>query len=114
MAIGMEKLIGLEPIFKRKVKNVVIGMENRGWNIRIVWGKRTKKENDELVTKGVASKTSKHLPGKAVDLIDRKVGYSINRNHPYYKNLAELSKKEGLIWGGNFTQRWDPCHIEKK
>ncbi len=110
----MEKLIGLDPIFKRKVKNVVLEMENRGWNIRIVWGKRTQKENDDLVKKGVASRASKHLSGEAADLIDRKVGYTMNRNHQYYKDLSELSKKDGLIWGGNFTQRWDPCHIEKK
>lgn len=89
-------------------------MENRGWNIRIVWGQRTKEENEVLVKKGVASRTSKHLSGEAVDLIDRKVGYSNNRNHKYYKDLSELAKKEGLAWGGNFTQRWDPCHIETK
>lgn len=97
MAIGMNKLIGLDPIFKRKVKIIVREMEKRGWRIRIVWGKRSKVENDILVNKGVASRTSKHLSGKAVDLIDRKVGYSIKKNHQYYKDLSILAKKEGLI-----------------
>ncbi len=49
MAIGMNKLIGLDLRFKKKVKIIVTEMENRGWCIRIVWGKRTKKENDVLV-----------------------------------------------------------------
>ena len=112
MALGMEKLIGLEPSFKKQVEHIVVEMENRGWQIRIVWGKRTNQQNEDLVRKGVASRTSKHLFGKAVDLIDRNVGYSDNKLHKFYSDLAELAKKEGLVWGGDFVRRWDPCHIE--
>ncbi len=114
MAVGMEKLIGLDPGFKKKVEKIVLEMENRGWRIRIVWGGRTKKENDILVKKGVASRISQHLFGKAVDLIDRTVGYTENRSHKFYQDLSELAKKEDVIWGGDFVARWDPCHIEKK
>ena len=112
MAIGMEKMVGLNPIFRKKAGNVVTEMEKRGWKIRIVWGKRTKQENDELVAKGMASRTSQHLHGKGLDLIDRIVGYTNNKSHKFYKDLEELAKKEGLVWGGNFKSRWDPCHIE--
>jgi len=114
VASDMYKLSGLNPGFQVKVRAVVSNMEKRGWRIRIVWGKRTKSENDSLVKKGFASRTSKHLSGKAVDLIDRSVGYSSNKGHQYYKDLKDLANKEGLIWGGSFTQRWDPCHIEAK
>ena len=112
MAIGMEKMNGLNPAFKKKAMNVVKEMEKRGWKIRIVWGKRTKEENDVLVAKGKASRTSLHLEGKGLDLIDRVVGYTNNKSHKFYKDLEELAKKEGLVWCGSFTQRWDPCHIE--
>ncbi len=30
----------------------------------------------------------------------------------YIEDLSELAKQEDLIWGGDFKQRWDPCHIE--
>lgn len=76
MAVGIEKLIGLDPRFKKKAEKIISEMEKKGWKIRIVWGKRTHKENEALVKKGVASRTSKHLVGKAVDMIDRNVGYS--------------------------------------
>ena len=112
MAIGMEKMVGLDPIFKKKAEKIVKEMEKRGWKIRIVWGKRTKAENDALVAKGMASKTSKHLNGKGLDLIDRVVGYTDNKSHKFYKDLKELAKQESLVWGGEFNQRWDPCHIE--
>jgi len=109
----MHKLGGLQPVFAKKVRQVVCNMEKRGWRIRIVWGKRTKQENDKLVRAGLASKHSKHLIGKACDLAERTLGNAmVNHNHKFYKDLEELAKKEGLIWGGNFKGRWDPCHIE--
>ncbi len=112
MPVGMEKLYGLQPEFRNKVEKVISEMENRGWSIRIVWGLRTEEENLRLVRKGVASPTSKHLQGKAVDLIDRQTGYTENRDHKFYRDLSELARKHGLIWGGNFRTRWDPCHLE--
>ncbi|MFY9268868.1 MAG: M15 family metallopeptidase [Candidatus Manganitrophaceae bacterium] len=108
----MEKLEGLNPVFKRKVENVIKKMEELGWRIRVVWGKRSQDENDALVKKKVASSKSKHLIGKAVDLIDRRIGYVDDPVHPFYKDLSRTAKEEGLIWGGDFHSRWDPCHIE--
>lgn len=111
----MYKLSGLQPVFAKKVRQVVCNMEKRGWRIRIVQGKRTKQENDRLVRAGLASKHSKHLIGKGCDLAERTLGNAmVNRNHKFYKDLEELATKEGLIWGGNFKSRWDPCHIEIK
>ena len=115
MAKDMYKLLSLQPNFREKVKKVVLGMEKRGLHIRIVWGMRTYEENLKLYKQGLASLTSKHLSGKACDLIDRKLGYSIkSKHHKFYTDLSELAKQEGLIWGGNFSTRWDPCHIEIK
>ena len=112
MPVGMEKLQGLNFAFSEKIRKVVADMEFKGWNIRVVWGKRTPQENMALVRKGYASRNSKHLTGLAVDLIDRNTGYSNDRNHKYYKDLENIAKKHGLIWGGDFSGRWDPCHVE--
>ncbi|MEQ9437490.1 MAG: M15 family metallopeptidase [Cyclobacteriaceae bacterium] len=112
--LGAPKLEGLDPDFKVKAQQVIKKMKAKGWNLRVVWAKRTKEENDDLVKKGFASKNSKHLDGKALDLIDRKVGYSADRNHEYYKHLEEVTKEVGVKWGGSFRERWDPCHIEAK
>lgn len=75
MAVGLNKLDGLQLGFRQKLENVITDMEAKGWSIRVIWGKRTQQENMALVKKGVASKTSKHLDGKAADIVDRQVGY---------------------------------------
>ncbi len=104
----------LEPSFRRKAQLVVSEMERRGWLIRLVWGLRTQEENDKLYQLKLASKNSQHLSGKALDLVDVRVGYTTNRNHPFYMDLKEISEKEGLVWGGSFRSKWDPCHIEAR
>lgn len=111
---GIEKLQGLDPIFKMKAKRVIEKMQRKGWKLRVVWGKRTQKENDKLVKRGTASKTSKHLQGKAVDLINRVDPYSMRKDHPYYKDLEKACKEVGVTWGGKFKSRWDPTHFEAK
>lgn len=112
MAEGMEKLQGLDPAFEAKARYVIIEMEKLGWQIRIVYGVRDYQENFRLYQKGFASLNSKHLDGKALDLIDRRVGYDNNPSHKYYQDLRKIAKSIGLVWGGEFMSRWDPCHIE--
>ena len=110
--VGREKLDTLDPVFRTKAHRVVEKLRQKGWHLRLVWARRTQQENDELVTKGVASKHSKHLTGKALDLIDRHTGYTNDRNHKYYKDLEAAAKEVNVTWGGGFKNRWDPCHIE--
>jgi hypothetical protein len=112
MAEGMEKLQGLSAAFEAKARYVIIEMEKLGWHIRIVWGARTYAENQALVVTGDASSNSKHLTGEALDLVDRRVGYSSMHNHKYYLDLNRIAKSVGLVWGGDWISRWDPCHIE--
>ncbi len=112
--LGIEKLNGLDTSFRIKARKVVEKMQAKGWRLRILWGRRTKKENDALVKKGRAKKTSKHLDGKALDLIDRNVAYTNDKNHEYYKDLEQISKEVGITWGGWWKSPWDPCHIEAK
>lgn len=106
------KLNSLDPNFKPKAEKVVEQMRQKGWHLRVVWGRRTQVENDALVKQGRASPNSKHLTGEAVDLIDTRIGYSNNPNEPYYNDLESTVKGEGLTWGGNWTSPWDPTHFE--
>lgn len=120
VALHMDRLNGLQPAFKKKALEVISGMEKCGWNISIVFGKRTKAQNDALGKN--ASKASLHLIGKAVDIIDTTVQYNIaykNFAHPFCKDLEQLCIKHGVYWGGNFVRknpkyRWDPCHFQAK
>lgn len=111
---GTEKLSTLNADFRIKAGMAVDKMRALGWHLRIVWGRRTKSENDALVAKGIASKTSKHLDGLAVDMIDTRVGYSNDRKHQYYLDLKSICDEIGLTWGGSFSTRWDPTHFEEK
>jgi hypothetical protein len=106
------KLNSLDPNFKPKADTVVNNMRQRGWRMRVIWGRRTMAENDALVKKGQASPNSKHLTGEAVDIINRDIGYSNNPNEAYYKDLGSVVRGEGLIWGGDWTSPWDPNHFE--
>lgn len=112
---GLEKLDGLNPEFRKKAKEVIDLLIEKKWPVRIVWGKRTKAQNDKLVKQGVASKNSRHLHCEALDIIYNKSSeaYSKDPNHPYYLDLRDAVKKvRGLRWGGNFKKRWDPTHFE--
>jgi len=120
MALHIERLNRLQPAFKKKAIAVIEDMEKLGWHISIVYGFRTKKQNDALGKN--ASKTSRHLLGLAVDIIDIKVGYNIaykHFSHPFCKDLERLCIKHNVYWGGNFVRknpkyRWDPCHFQEK
>ncbi len=109
------KLSTLDPIFRQKAENVLIKLVQDGYPIRIVWGLRTLEQNNALVQKGVASKTSLHLQGKAMDVIHRIEAYEYtDENKAYWNALGKYAKEEGLVWGGDFESRYDPTHIELK
>lgn len=110
--IGRDKLEGLDPAFRPRAEQVLTDLAERGYRLRVVWGRRTQAENQLLVDQGVASPTSRHLDGQALDFVERSIGYD-NANYPQYNAaVQQAAANAGLIWGGNFTTRWDPNHIE--
>jgi hypothetical protein len=109
---GAEKLDTLSLTCHEPASRVVDRMVDKGYDVRVVWGQRTPEENQILVEEGLASPTSKHLTGDAVDLINRANPYPSDRNNPYYLDLRDAVSAEGLVWGGNFKSRWDPTHFE--
>jgi hypothetical protein len=110
---GLDKLDTLDPAFKAKAEKLIEKMQEKGWDMRVVWGRRTQEENDALVEKGLASKTSKHLEGKGMDLINRADPYPDDHDNQYYKDMEAVAKEVGLTWGGDFSTRWDPTHVEE-
>ncbi|GIX22094.1 MAG: hypothetical protein KatS3mg121_0877 [Gammaproteobacteria bacterium] len=111
---GIDKLDGLSDKLKPKAESVLKELSEKGYKLRVVWGKRTKAENDALVKEGLASKTSKHLTGDAMGFVNRKLGYDVEKGSDYLKNLKTAADNAGVIWGGDFESRWDPNHIELK
>jgi len=108
------KLAGLNPDFRAKVERVLRELIDKGYPMRIVWGRRTQEENDRLHEEGKAIKNSKHLRGKALDIIHRIHAYrSTPENRQFWEDLRIAAEKQGLIWGGRF-ERYDPTHIEAK
>lgn len=84
---GAEKLDTLESGFRQKALRVVDRVTDEGYDVRVVWGRRSQEENQVLVEKGLASPTSKHLTGSAVDLINRANPYPNDPLTPYYLDL---------------------------
>jgi RHS repeat-associated protein len=112
-----ESLNTLEPGFREPATRVVDRMVDHGYDVRVVWGRRTQAENQVLVEQGLASPTSKHLTGEAVDLINRANPYPNDHNNAYYLHLRDAVLQERLVWGGFcwgdcVRNRWDPTHFE--
>jgi flagellum-specific peptidoglycan hydrolase FlgJ len=93
---GIEKLQNLDPEFRKKAEQFIEKMQEKGWKMRVVWAKRTQEENDALVERGTASKTSKHLDGKGVDLVNRENPYPDDPDDPYYKDMEATAKEVGV------------------
>ena len=110
----IDKLKNLDPDFRKKAEQFIEKMQEKGWRMRVVWATRSEEENNALVERGTASKTSKHLDGQAVDLVNRDDPYPADKNNPYYKDMESTAKEVGVTWGGDFKSRWDPTHFEAK
>lgn len=112
MVKGAEKLMTLSPAFEPKARAVVAWLFGRGWNLNIKWCLRSIEENMALYHQGYAALNSKHLTGDAMDIIDRRVAYGGLSDHPYYRDVQSAAHRYGLRWGGDFSGRWDPTHVE--
>jgi RHS repeat-associated protein len=138
------KLSQLTPNAKEAVQRVLVELNGRGHDVRIVEALRTKEQQEAKVKAGV-SKTmaSKHLDqsglgSNAVDIVSKKYGYSDRPTRgvskekagdaqSFFKELGEVVKGEGMTWGGDFFGKrlhgkpdpatgygWDPGHAEMK
>lgn len=98
----------LEDKFKPIVLEIMTRLEAKGWQPRVIEGRRTLAQQREKVRRGV-SKTmrSYHLTGMAADICDRRYLWNIPLSHQYWKDQGRIVndlKKEipGLRWGGDW------------
>lgn len=69
--------------------------------------------NTECLTKNTNTLSSKHIDGKAIDLVPLKNGKLWwDAPDSVWKRMGEIGKSCGLIWGGDFKGLYDTPHFE--
>lgn len=137
-----QKLRSADPSCRRELEDVVKSMETRGHKPIVMEVRRSRLRQAWLFArKRTWTMNSKHLAGKAMDLID--VNHSWERTPPeFMADLAIVAGtygfETGLVWGFGVRERWDmesamrrgnrqellsfihrygygkdPCHVEK-
>ena len=106
--LSMERLEGVD----ERLKAVVIECAARcKFPFNVSEGLRTVEKQREYVRQG-KSKTmkSKHLTGKAVDLVDW------SRFEELADLMFQVASDQGvaIVWGGNWKTFVDKCHFELK
>jgi peptidoglycan LD-endopeptidase CwlK len=111
----------LFPPFKEKLDNVFANMRTKGYSPKVVWGFRTKAEQDDLYYQGrtrggnivtyVKYPNSQHCFGIAADVCDSVLGYNVPEK--YWVLMANFALQEGLE-SGYYWDIKDKGHIELK
>ena len=112
------KIDELDKSLQPKIEAILKELTLKGWKPRVAEGLRTVEQQREKVRKGY-SKTmnSKHLTGRAADIIDRRYGWNgpaSNLNYAFWNDLGKAAVKQGLVWGGNWKSFKDVAHVEMK
>lgn len=114
--INVTNLRGIDPEFRPKIIKVLRELTALGWQPYAAEGIRTKSQQAEKVKKGY-SKTmfSAHRFGYAVDIVDKRYHWNkeaSDLNFKFWKDLGRISKKHGLVWGGDWKSFPDVAHVE--
>lgn len=110
----------LQPLAAMKVRQVIVDLRKQAdW--KIICGIRTYDEQDTLynkrprVTRAMGGQ-SMHNFGLAADFCLFRHGQDIwspsEGRESIYNPLAALTRKVGLVWGGDFRSIYDPGHIQ--
>jgi len=104
----------LRPTFAYRLGRLVQACEDHGYEVRLVEGYRTQQRQSYLYSIGrtvdrhkpVVTDTlrSKHSVGEAMDICERRRGYS---DAGFFRFVAEAAKRYGLK-----TLPWDKGHVE--
>lgn len=101
------------PKLLEDIAHIIIDLQNKGWDPKVVELCRTEAQQREKVEKGYSQTMhSKHLRGRAVDIVDRRYLWNIKPNHEFWKDLGRACKDRGLIWGGDWKGFLDVAHCE--
>jgi len=104
----------LKPEFRKRLKEILIKMVERGFDPMVFETIRTKRRQEYLFSigrRGIKGEfkvtwtmNSAHISGYAADIISNKEGWS---NKTFFKVLYEVARKEGC-----FTLQRDRCHVQ--
>lgn len=114
-AKSQSKLEGVDP---RLVQTAILALQLSPVDFGITEGLRTLERQKQLVKAG-ASKTlkSKHLEGKAIDVVAYLDG-EVRWDWPLYEKIAKAFKQASdelgykVTWGGSWATFKDGCHFQ--
>ena len=117
--VDTRNLDGLAPMFVGKVKQVLSRLAEKGWRPRVAEGLRSVEQQQEKINQGRSSlndpRTSKHVQGIAVDIIDSRYGWggpAADLDFEFWNDLGEAAREVGLVWGGDWKSFRDVAHVE--
>lgn len=104
-------LDSLQWYVKDRVLNILLEMRREGFDPYCNQGKRRPAQQIANVKKGVSwTLFSKHLVGKAADIIDAKLGWGASK--AFWAALAAACRHQGMFWGGLWPKLIDKAHVE--
>ncbi len=110
----------LIPELQEKVALFCEEMDRAGQRFVITQTLRTQKEQDALYEQGRSkpgkivtwTRKSKHLEGKAFDIVMLDDNGKVTWNPIAYEKAGEIGEAVGLKWGGNWNGEKDLPHFE--
>jgi peptidoglycan L-alanyl-D-glutamate endopeptidase CwlK len=102
--------------FNSKIPLIMQELKDKGWKPKIHKQFRSIEKQREKVRKGHSTTmNSYHLCGLAVDIIDKRYGWSgpaADINYEFWKDLGKAANKQGLVWGGDWKSFKDVAHVQ--
>lgn len=117
--VDTRNLGGLNPMLIDKVNVILSKLTQKGWRPRVASGLRSVEEQQEKIDQGRSSlknpRDSKHVQGRAVDIIDSRYGWNgpaSDLDFQFWNDLGEAAREVGLVWGGDWKSFKDVAHVE--
>ncbi len=117
-----KKLLSMNPLLRPKVQAVVAALSQSGFQPKIFYGWRSVAVQLQLFKAGNSKvKFSFHNAQKAdgtpnsyaADIIDARYAWSTEaETSGFWKALGAEAKKQGLVWGGDWSSFRDWAHVQ--
>jgi peptidoglycan hydrolase-like protein with peptidoglycan-binding domain len=119
-----KKLLSMNADFRPKVVKVLATLKEQGFQPKIFFGWRSVAVQLELYQNKKSkvkfsfhnAQTKDGTPNAyAADIIDKRWGWGPEaETRGFWTALGKIAKDEGLVWGGDWTDPWDPAHIQSR
>jgi peptidoglycan L-alanyl-D-glutamate endopeptidase CwlK len=101
------------PTLLAGIENIKQELELKGWRPMEVEICRSVAQQKEKIRLGYSQTMhSKHLKGRAVDMVDERYYWRIPLTHKFWKDYGEACRNQGFIWGGDWKYFKDVAHCE--